>query len=657
MFAYFPGNGTLWAGWRENKTTKVNNWGRIEPAAGRQFAVGQFDGEGGDDLVGLHPSDGTLWLGRNTGSAFEFTPWSSLNPATGWTIAAGNLNGDGLDDVFAYFSGTGTVWYGHNAGHTLNFHGWGSLPTGHDWQFDIAQFVASDRDDFVAYNPTDGNLWVGTNTGNGFAATQWASVTPFAGWDFAAGNFDGQGPHELVGYHPSNGTVWYGRNTGSAFNFTRWGDVLEPQSGWSFQSGVFHCDGDRDELFGYERGEGGLWVGSLNREAAEGYAWPLSAAPGETIQFYASGEGLPTVDILRYASGETLMTTLEYTPVAQTTNARPWRYGAGWSPSFSPTIPDNWPSGMYAARFRGDTGCQRFATFVVKPRPEQKSRVAVLANVATWLAYNTWGGRGKYHGAALVSYLRPNPSTAPVGENGQTHHLARAERWLLGWLEDEGFQLDLYTDIDYHDGLVQVYDTLVIGTHPEYWSPEMITRLRQFLDAGGSLVYLGGNGLFASGLGIGEHAFDGPIQKRKTGKRFFHRLQVRAVLVFKIPLLYQLGGDAANGGLVTGFVQEMQAMGVAEKGTNFGLGEKTGRGKHHHLDMREVLPNPLNGFNPVAFGGHEDIDKSHGDRGAGGFQLGNALVGVVAVVGLVKVKYGGNVRLIDGERGRITRPE
>ena len=37
---------------------------------------------------------------------------------------------------------------------------------------------------------------------------------------------------------------------------------------------------------------------------------------------------------------------------------------------------------------------------------------------------------------------------------------------------------------------------LIVGTHPEYWSEQMYDRLQTFLDAGGSLLYLGGNGIY-----------------------------------------------------------------------------------------------------------------------------------------------------------------
>ncbi len=541
VLAYYSGNGTLWVCLNQGDRFTTTKWAVLSPNTDWQFAVGQFDGRGFDDIVAYSPADGSVFVGHNERTEFSLSRWATVTPASGWTITAGNLNNAGGDDVLAYFEGNHTVWIGHNRGDRFDFHNVNQLTAVSGRQFDVGNFDNQGGDDVLSYDPNNGSLWVGLNQGETFGFSQWATVSPAAGWDFAPGNFKGHNADELVGYYPGNGTLWLGANQGSSFDFTRWGDDIEMTSGWSFQTGRFVCSGERDDLVGFENGTGRLWVGAVNQKPAEGYVWPLSAAPGETVQIYASGLGSSQVDILRYASDETLMTTLNYSPVAQPTQARPWRYGTGWQPSMALTIPPDWPSGMYAARFQSDSGCLSYATFVVKPEPTRQSRVAVLANVNTWLAYNSWGGRGKYHGAALVSFLRPNPSATPVGETSVTQHLARAERWILGWLEDEGYQPDLFTDIDFHDGLVQGYDTLVIGTHPEYWSPEMFTRLLQFLDAGGSLLYLGGNGLFEEGefncdrtqmmfLDGDENGERGPAMFRVEDPTRPHRLHERSVL-------------------------------------------------------------------------------------------------------------------------------
>ena len=40
------------------------------------------------------------------------------------------------------------------------------------------------------------------------------------------------------------------------------------------------------------------------------------------------------------------------------------------------------------------------------------------------------------------------------------------------------------------------FRAIVTGSHPEYWSPPMLAGLDDYLEAGGRLVYLGGNGFY-----------------------------------------------------------------------------------------------------------------------------------------------------------------
>lgn len=96
-----------------------------------------------------------------------------------------------------------------------------------------------------------------------------------------------------------------------------------------------------------------------------------------------------------------------------------------------------------------------------------------------------------------MTFERPNPGASPV-DDGQVNHLTRAELWTLNWLEDQGYRFDVYSDLDFHQGIsgLASYKALILNTHPEYWTDEMRDALEAYLASGGNLVYLGGNGLF-----------------------------------------------------------------------------------------------------------------------------------------------------------------
>lgn len=194
-------------------------------------------------------------------------------------------------------------------------------------------------------------------------------------------------------------------------------------------------------------------------------------------------------------------------------------------------------TGLYYFHAKSESGAFFSFPLVVAPR-KPTAKIAVLANTNTWNAYNPFGGRSNYFQAARMtdrpivnarqdlarynlpdygewkiatgyeplSFERPNPAnfvpenevvTDPI-EGRQSCHLAPAEWRILGWMEREGIDYDLYSDYQLHSGELPLdaYQILVLSVHPEYWSGEMYDRVKEWVfQKGGRLVYLGGNGV------------------------------------------------------------------------------------------------------------------------------------------------------------------
>jgi hypothetical protein len=502
LLAYRPANGTLWVGRNDGAGfTFTAPWATLSPAAGWQLVVGDVTGTGRADVVGYHPSNGSVWVGENRGSTFAFRQWATLSPAQGWQIGAGFFTGRAKADLLAHHAGSGTLWVGANLSTSFAMQQWGTLPPGPSWQVTTADFVGDGRTDVVGYNPADGSVRVGENHGSGFVVSQWAALQPAAGWQIAAGRFTGRAKADLLAYHSGNGTVWVGENSGGSFTFSEPWATVSPPSPWQLAAGSF--DGDLwEDAVGYHSTDGSVWVAKSSLRPIEGYCWPLSVAPGESIAFRMSGTGMSTATFRRHVStsatlSSVTMRTVPFTATRQAVPAAPWRFGCDWSDTFTFTVPPDWRSGIYSAACTDAEGGTCDITFVVKPAPARRSRIAVLANANTWLAYNGWGGQSKYTGLARTSFLRPMPGAAPGGEQ----HLTRGELWILGWLEREGFQPDVYTDLDFHsDGCdAAQYACLIVGTHPEYWTTQMYDNAAAYLAAGGSLIYIAGNGVFEVG--------------------------------------------------------------------------------------------------------------------------------------------------------------
>jgi hypothetical protein len=92
------------------------------------------------------------------------------------------------------------------------------------------------------------------------------------------------------------------------------------------------------------------------------------------------------------------------------------------------------------------------------------------------------------------SWRRPNLFMWP----GHSRHEAYAsDLYLIAWLERLGLDYDVFTDEDLHfagPGLLAPYPVVISSSHPEYLSVAMHDSLRGWVEGGGRLLYLGGNG-------------------------------------------------------------------------------------------------------------------------------------------------------------------
>jgi hypothetical protein len=257
---------------------------------------------------------------------------------------------------------------------------------------------------------------------------------------------------------------------------------------------------------------------------------PQSAAPNERLQFHMSSDAPYTVTYLRLRNRADVYAPTPMAPPismpagVQAVPPEPW-LGCHWEATFSLTVPTTWPSGIYAAHCETTAGEDFFVVFIVRPaRPDfrlastqQLRRFAFLASTNTWNAYNGWGGRFQYSDYPMntpeLSFERPNAQTRPGppyrtvvvddplargSYDSNARAMTRADLWILTWLEDAGYEVDVFTDADFHAGSFDPADFagLILGTHPEYWSWTMRDRLDTYLNGGGRLVYLGGNGLY-----------------------------------------------------------------------------------------------------------------------------------------------------------------
>jgi len=208
-------------------------------------------------------------------------------------------------------------------------------------------------------------------------------------------------------------------------------------------------------------------------------------------------------------------------------------YDAGWRESLRFTLPDDLRSGFYAVKLASAGRPPFHVGFIVSPkRGTAGARLAVLASTMTYLAYANYRRRmspGPFELAMgalptvdmtdvlLAEHPELGASTYDVHGDGSGVCHASSRRplfnmrptgrfWnfsmdlcLIDWLEAQGIAYDVISDHDLHENgaaLLAPYRVVMTGSHPEYFTLEMLQALEAHLGAGGRLMYMGGNGLY-----------------------------------------------------------------------------------------------------------------------------------------------------------------
>lgn len=148
--------------------------------------VGDFDGDGRDDLLWRHGPSAqmTEWLGTADGNFLNIQ--AAFSPVIPWdwsTIATGDFNGDGADDVlWRHDSGLVTDWLGSRAGGFLNNHANSAMagPTTYYYLVTTGDFNGDGRDDVLWREDNTVVRWSGTSEG-GFTTAGTVTV-PHDSW-------------------------------------------------------------------------------------------------------------------------------------------------------------------------------------------------------------------------------------------------------------------------------------------------------------------------------------------------------------------------------------------------------------------------------------------------------------------------------------------
>ncbi|MEM9356018.1 MAG: N,N-dimethylformamidase beta subunit family domain-containing protein [Pseudomonadota bacterium] len=236
-------------------------------------------------------------------------------------------------------------------------------------------------------------------------------------------------------------------------------------------------------------------------------------------------------------------------------------YDFGWEADFSFTIPDDLPSGIYAARISCEGAEDAIPFFVLPAKSKRTADLCVLVSTFTYAIYGNharpdytpawdeefakWScyphnpAAHKEYGLSTYNYhkdgsgichashkrplfnMKPGYRTFPYGPGSGLRHF-QADSHLISWLHNQDIAYDIVTDQELHDegvAAIQGYKCLTTGSHPEYHTSETLDALENYRDTGGKLVYLGGNGFYWKVALHGEEHGAIEIRRAETGIR------------------------------------------------------------------------------------------------------------------------------------------
>src|SRR6266516_2643409 len=249
---------------------------------------------------------------------------------------------------------------------------------------------------------------------------------------------------------------------------------------------------------------GSAWTDTSIR----GYASATSINHGESINFYV-GTTLPSYNIEIYrmgwygGAGSTLVQTIsnipgqnQPIPAADPTTGL---LQLNWNVSYTLQTDTSWTTGVYLARLRVTDGTVQFIPFVVRDDSSTADVLYVLP-VATYEAYNNWGGQSLYEfnsnnstRAYQVSFDRPYG-----GDTSGAGNFFFGDYNMIRFLEKNSYNMAYASSVDLqtNPNLMASHKVFLSNYHDEYWSMTMHTNLQYALGQGKSAAFFDADSIY-----------------------------------------------------------------------------------------------------------------------------------------------------------------
>ena len=248
--------GSVTPGWVVSEADGAHErWSDSDGAQARRVHVGDFDGDGDDDIAAFLTS--RYWRGyRSGGSSFDVESWGKFG-GTGWADQLlGDFDGDDADELLSFHPGTRNWWMSKlvsGAWHHSIFTTYGTIS---GWQVHMPADIDGDgAEELVSYHPSNGTWW---SSDRNRSPRLVYDVRTNSGWkNLSAADVDGDTVDELIMFHPSNGTWWIVEPDEKSVSL--WG-TFTTRSGWVSPMPVDIDGNGKDDIMIRHEPTGRVWA-------------------------------------------------------------------------------------------------------------------------------------------------------------------------------------------------------------------------------------------------------------------------------------------------------------------------------------------------------------------------------------------------------------
>ncbi|HZC15709.1 MAG TPA: N,N-dimethylformamidase beta subunit family domain-containing protein [Caulobacteraceae bacterium] len=283
------------------------------------------------------------------------------------------------------------------------------------------------------------------------------------------------------------------------------------------------------------------------------YTDRISVAPGERFALHASAAGGDCdLEIARIGGERRIVHRSRVRVGDHPRPAHADAEGCGWPVARTVTVGADWATGYYDIALSGADGSQAHHFVCVRaPSGQPRAKAVLVLATNTLAAYNYWGGASAYaHVESLMARQASLPEAmanaigrlstqrpiaplliAPPADmprlvnlskrgfeqrpwagadaawsrahgqspyDGSAGFLNKWEHLFVRWAEGHGIGFDYLTDydLDADPGPLDLYQTVILVGHSEYWSGRERDAIDAFVGRGGRLAIFSGNTAF-----------------------------------------------------------------------------------------------------------------------------------------------------------------